>query len=315
MLIDQLVSLAAPAGQCQPGANVGPIAVGELATVVEDSIDNPIDVLAGDSDPDEDPLTIDAVSDPGHGTATIDAPNHQVLYTPDPDYSGPDSFTYTISDGRGKTATATETIDVLPINDIPLSTGTSVATDRNVDLPIDLGPLASDLETADANLTWQNHGTAHPRHFDRDRSGPDLPTECRLHWPRLFSFTVTDRDDPTPAGLSTTVHCTAPLTSSPGGLVLVPTSGTRRSTVRRRPWQATTSSGPRAARIALDGTATDVVKPEPDHPLDVPRRRRSGRWGHMLLLAFGGRRRPEHHLHRRWELHRDHQRQRRGDPR
>ncbi|MGB0133141.1 Ig-like domain-containing protein [Dokdonella sp.] len=87
-----------------------PVAVNDAATVDFDSSGNLINVLANDSDPDGDALVISSVSAPMHGTATI--VGGQVSYTPTPGYSGADSFTYTISDDNGGTATATVSITV-----------------------------------------------------------------------------------------------------------------------------------------------------------------------------------------------------------
>jgi hypothetical protein len=70
-----------------------------------------INVLANDSDPDGDPLTVTAVTDPPRGTATRNADN-TVTYRPDCGFTGTDMFTYTISDGRGGTASALVTVTV-----------------------------------------------------------------------------------------------------------------------------------------------------------------------------------------------------------
>ena len=69
-----------------------------------------IDVLSNDSDADGDNLTIQAVSTPSHGNASIE--NGKVEYTPASGFSGTDSFTYTINDGNGATASATVTVTV-----------------------------------------------------------------------------------------------------------------------------------------------------------------------------------------------------------
>src|SRR4051812_18072879 len=60
-------------------------------------------VLANDTDGDGDQLFITDVHQEGvhHGTATISADGHSILYTPDLDYSGTDSFEYCVSDGHG----------------------------------------------------------------------------------------------------------------------------------------------------------------------------------------------------------------------
>ena len=56
-------------------------------------------VLSNDTDPDGDALTISALSQPLHGTATISTDGTAIIYDPDDDYRGPDSFSYAISDG------------------------------------------------------------------------------------------------------------------------------------------------------------------------------------------------------------------------
>lgn len=67
-----------------------------------------INVLANDSDPNGDALLITIDSQPQHGTAVVQ--NGQIIYTPAAGYTGVDSFTYIISDGKGGTATATVTV-------------------------------------------------------------------------------------------------------------------------------------------------------------------------------------------------------------
>jgi hypothetical protein len=69
-----------------------------------------INVLSNDSDPDGDSLLISIDTPPSHGTAVVQ--NGQIIYTPQAGYTGIDSFTYIISDGRGGTATATVTINI-----------------------------------------------------------------------------------------------------------------------------------------------------------------------------------------------------------
>ena len=68
-------------------------------------------VLANDTDADGDTLTVTIDTPPAHGVAVLN-PNGSFTYTPDADYFGPDSFTYTVSDGNGGTAIGTVTITV-----------------------------------------------------------------------------------------------------------------------------------------------------------------------------------------------------------
>jgi hypothetical protein len=91
----------------RPGAP--PLAGDDTASAIGGQ---PLDiaVLANDSDADQDPLTITGVTTPTHGVAL--AVDGLVRYTPAPNYVGPDSFGYTISDGRGGTDSATVTVMV-----------------------------------------------------------------------------------------------------------------------------------------------------------------------------------------------------------
>jgi hypothetical protein len=77
--------------------NSGPLAEADTATTDEDQTVT-FGVLANDSDANGDVLTIADVTAPAHGTVTVNG-NGTLTYTPNADYYGPDSFTYTISDG------------------------------------------------------------------------------------------------------------------------------------------------------------------------------------------------------------------------
>jgi hypothetical protein len=98
-------------------SNTPPDAVDDAATIMEDSGANAIGVLANDSDANGDALTITAVTQGAHGAVTFSATS--VSYTPNPNFFGSDSFTYTIDDGHGATDTATVTVTVLNVEDPP----------------------------------------------------------------------------------------------------------------------------------------------------------------------------------------------------
>jgi hypothetical protein len=76
-------------------------------------------VLANDTDPDNDPLTAVLGSSPQHAASFAFAANGSFSYTPDPNYNGPDSFTYHASDGTLSSNTVTVSIMVNSVNDAP----------------------------------------------------------------------------------------------------------------------------------------------------------------------------------------------------
>lgn len=88
--------------------NHPPIAQPDFATA---GLNKPvaIAVLANDSDPDGDTLTITSFTQPARGTVTR-GDNNTLVYLSIKDFVGVDTFVYTISDGRGGIASTTVTV-------------------------------------------------------------------------------------------------------------------------------------------------------------------------------------------------------------
>ena len=97
------------------GASRAPVAVADSVTApFQTAVE--IDVLANDTDPDGDALTIVSATNGGRGHATvITTPSGQrIRYNPTLSTSGPDSFTYTISDGLGGEAMSAVSVTIGP---------------------------------------------------------------------------------------------------------------------------------------------------------------------------------------------------------
>ncbi|MEN8166416.1 MAG: Ig-like domain-containing protein [Pseudomonadota bacterium] len=144
--------------------NSAPVANGDSFVTLEDT---PLNIavtalLANDSDADGDVLSLVSFTGTGQGVL-LDNHNGSLTYTPNPDFWGEDSFTYTISDGRGGTSSATVSISITPVNDPPLASDDAYTTDEDVvlvmaapgvlanDSDIDGDPLTASLETAPAH--------------------------------------------------------------------------------------------------------------------------------------------------------------------
>jgi cellulose biosynthesis protein BcsQ len=108
-------------------ANDPPKANDDSITIKEDTPARKIDVLANDKEPDNEPLRISDIAQGSHGSVEIN-PDNTLSYTPNANYYGTDSFTYTISDRGGETGTAVVRITIEPVNDPPKITSTPVTT-------------------------------------------------------------------------------------------------------------------------------------------------------------------------------------------
>lgn len=90
--------------------NRPPTALDDQATVRQNT-SALIDVLANDSDPDNDALILAAVDDPPNGAASV--VDGKVFYTPDMNFVGMDSLRYVVHDGFQGRDTATVRIEVI----------------------------------------------------------------------------------------------------------------------------------------------------------------------------------------------------------
>jgi hypothetical protein len=135
--------------------NDPPVANDDSASTDEDTAVT-IDVLANDTDVDGDTLTVNSLSNPANGTAVVNA-DHTVTYSPDADFNGSDSFTYTASDGKGGTDTATVIITVNAVNDPPLAADDSVTTEE--DTPVNIAVLTNDSDVDGDNLAVSSVST------------------------------------------------------------------------------------------------------------------------------------------------------------
>jgi hypothetical protein len=130
------------------GSNQSPLAMDDAATLNEDGTVT-VSVLSNDSDPDSDSLTISSVGVAGHGTVTNNGSS--ITYKPAANYNGSDSFSYTINDGFGGTATANVMLTVNAVNDAPvLATDTASVV---INKTVTINPLGNDTDVDGDVLT------------------------------------------------------------------------------------------------------------------------------------------------------------------
>ncbi|MFL6691626.1 MAG: cadherin-like domain-containing protein, partial [Ramlibacter sp.] len=107
-------------------------------------------LLANDVDIEGDTLTVTGVGSAVHGTVSLGA--NSVTFTPDLLYLGPASFTYTISDGRGGTATATVDINVNAVLGNTAPTANGDAATATEDTPLAIGAATLLANDSDPDL-------------------------------------------------------------------------------------------------------------------------------------------------------------------
>ena len=95
------------------------------------------------------PVTV-TVTQPGNGTVTTN-PDGTSTYRPDPEYSGPDSYDYTVNGRNGDASTGTVSVIVNPVDDLPVAVSdlATVAEDGAVTSAV----LANDTGIAEAPLS------------------------------------------------------------------------------------------------------------------------------------------------------------------
>ncbi|MEL7626572.1 MAG: Ig-like domain-containing protein [Anaerolineaceae bacterium] len=129
-----------------------PVAANQTVTTAEDTeMDITLDVA------DLYPGTLEwTVGTPTNGTLSGSAPN--MTYTPDANWFGTDSFTFSVSDGTLVSNTATVTITVSSTNDAPVAASQTVTTAEDTALDITLtaadvegDPLTFAIDTQPAN--------------------------------------------------------------------------------------------------------------------------------------------------------------------
>nr|WP_246264510.1 cadherin-like domain-containing protein [Aromatoleum toluvorans] len=133
------VTTAAAAGV--PAPTGSPVAVPDSYTFAEDAglqllapLTNDLNAAGG---------TVTLTTPPRLGTAVLN-PDGTVAYTANPNANGADGFTYTVTAGAQVSNTGTVTLNITPVNDLPVAGNNSASALVNVPVTIDV--LANDTD-------------------------------------------------------------------------------------------------------------------------------------------------------------------------
>ena len=172
--------------------NQPPVAAGDAYATNEDIALNVAapGVLGNDSDSDGDSLTAAIVGGASHGSVSLNA-NGSFSYTPNLDYSGPDSFTYRANDGVSDSNIVTVDITVNSINDAPVADSQGVAAKEDTPKAITL--TSSDVDSPTLTYTV----VSGPDHGVLSGSAPNLSytPDTAYIGPDSFTFKANDGTD------------------------------------------------------------------------------------------------------------------------
>lgn len=166
--------------------NNDPITLNDNQISVTENTATTIDVLANDMDPDGDTLIIDSVSVPENGEVSILGSN--LVYTPDSNYLGGDSFTYTILDGFGGNSTSTVNLTVIAdVNLAPTAVISVSSTSGQAPHVITFdGRSSSDSDGSVVSYSWV---------FGDGTTGAESVMEHSYNVAGSFTVTLTVTDD------------------------------------------------------------------------------------------------------------------------
>jgi len=133
-------------------------------------------------------LTVTAVTQGSHGSVTNNGTS--VSYTPNSNFFGTDSFTYTISDGNGGTDTATVNITVTNVEDAPDAVDDTAVT--NEDTAVNINVLSNDSDVDNDSLTVS--AVTQGAHGSVVNNGADVTYNPAANFNGADSFTYTISD-------------------------------------------------------------------------------------------------------------------------
>ena len=167
---------------CSVGAGP-PVADNQLISIDEDTTKS---ITLTATDPNQDPITYSIVSFPTRGKLSGNAPN--LVYTPDPNFNGADSFRFKASDAQFDSNIAIVFIMVQPVNDVPVVTGRTVSAFTETSTQIQLLATDADGDTLTvSSISSPTHGTVTVHGLIATYTSAD-----NYLGPDRFSYTVSD---------------------------------------------------------------------------------------------------------------------------
>ncbi|MBD5778291.1 tandem-95 repeat protein [Pelagicoccus sp. NFK12] len=193
-----------------PTENTPPVASGKTVDTLED-VPIALALIASDADGDE--LGYTVLASPENGVLSGELPN--LIYTPDLNFFGTDSFTFSANDGFEESNVAMVTIEIESVNDVPVAAALSHSTLE--DAPVEMQLKGEDADSTNLvfNITEEpRFGSLDLSELPRVRYIPNQDSDVD----DTFTYTVFDGEatsDPAIVAISVT-----PVNDAPDALPL-----------------------------------------------------------------------------------------------
>jgi DNA-binding protein len=167
-------------------SNDTPVVADRSATTAEDT---PLSLTLTAQDPDQEELSYEIVTQPEHGTVSVQG--NLLVYTPEQDFNGTDSISYVASDAESSSAAATISLTVTAVNDNPVVGDDSFNLQRTDTNQYQLAVLTNDTDVDEDTLTIDGASTSVGT-VAFNAQGLTLTTPARYVGPVSLRYTVTD---------------------------------------------------------------------------------------------------------------------------
>jgi cellulose biosynthesis protein BcsQ len=156
------------------------------------SEDTKTNIILRGADPDGSPLTYSIVTPPSHGSLSGTEPN--MVYTPEKNYNGPDSFTYKVNDGDDDSPHARVSIMVTGADDAPIAHEDNITVKEDQEQAIVLSGSDPDGDPLSYTVLRK------PAHGKLSGTAPNLvyTPDKDFSWLDSFTFRVSDGDANSP---------------------------------------------------------------------------------------------------------------------